>query len=75
MILPIITNALSINKKICIDSYVNIITSEEQIQITEYTISTDEFKLYLLQKTNTLIKNCIPTLGLTSFIKCSLYII
>jgi hypothetical protein len=72
--LPIVTNALNISDVVYVNASVNIITSADQIQKDEEITDIDTFKLKFLQKANMLIKNYIPTVAFTSFMKCSLYI-
>lgn len=74
--LPIITDLLNkVKTTVCVNSLaVNIITSETQLIIDERLEEVDAYKLQILQKLNKIIKNCIPTSAITSFIKCSVYI-
>jgi len=72
--LPVITTALNANKTIYIIPSLNIITSKNQITVDDDISDLDIRKLQLLQKVNMLIKNYVPTLSLSSFMKCSLYI-
>ena len=72
--LPVITTALNANKTIYIIPSLNIITSENQIIVDDDISDLDIRKLQLLQKVNMLVKSYVPTLGLSSFMKCSLYI-
>lgn len=72
--LPIITTALNTNQSFYINTSLNIITSENQITVDDNISDLDIRKLQLLQKVNMLVKSYVPTLGLSSFMKCSLYI-